>query len=472
MNAMTYRGRRQALRQSIDGGAILLPGNTDASRNYAANIYPFRQDSCFLYYAGVDHPGLALLIMPDGEEILFGPEPHPDDVIWSGPQPGLDDFARAAGIDRHASVDGLADVLSVLAGGGATVHHPPPYRAAGKLHLAAWLGTDPAAAAGGFSADLVAAVVAQREIKTEEEIAEIELAVGVSAMMYRIALHNARPGLREAQIGGAMRGVALAHDMQTSFPPIVTVRGEVLHNETYPNTLEEGQLLLVDSGVETARRYCSDITRTLPVGGVYSPKQREIYEVVLGAQRAAIETAGPGVANRDVHLAAARAVAEGLVGVGLMRGDPAEAVAAGAHALFFPHGIGHMLGLDVHDMENLGEAAVGYGPGEARSEQFGLNYLRLAKALRPGFVITIEPGVYFIPALIDRWSADRRHEDFIDYGAVAKYRGFGGIRIEDDLLVTEEGRRVLGPPIPKTVEDVELAMDWSGPAGDDAPQGA
>ncbi|MBC8424278.1 aminopeptidase P N-terminal domain-containing protein [bacterium] len=457
MNKMTFQQRRRVLRQAVDGGAILLLGNTDASRNYAANIYPFRQDSSFLYYTGADRPGLALLILPDGEEVLFGPAGHPDDVVWSGPRPGRGDFAAKAGIDRHAAADELADELAGLSGRGVVIRTLPPYRAAGRLHLAAALGLDPAAAAAGFCAELVAAVVAQREIKTGEEIAEIELAIGVSALMYRIALHNAKPGLREAQIAGAMQGVALAHDMHQSFPPIVTVHGEVLHNETYPNELREGQLLLVDSGVETARRYCSDITRTLPVGGVFSPKQREIYEVVLAAQQAAIEKTGPAATNRDVHLAAARAVAAGLVGVGLMTGDPDEAVAAGAHALFFPHGIGHMLGLDVHDMENLGDA-VGYVTGETRSDQFGLNYLRLAKGLRPGFVITIEPGVYFIPALMDRWAAEKRHAAFIDYQAVRRYRDFGGIRIEDDVLVTDEGRRVLGTPIPKTVEDIELSM--------------
>ncbi|MBU0743275.1 aminopeptidase P N-terminal domain-containing protein [bacterium] len=470
MNALTYQQRRRVLRQSVGGGAILLPGNTDASRNYAANVYPFRQDSSFLYYAGIDHPGLVLLILPDGEEILYGPPAQPDDVIWSGPRPGRGDFAVDAGIDRHEARDELAGELAGLAGRGVAIHYLPPYRASGRLQLAASLGAGPDAAADGFSAELVGAVVVQREIKTDEEIAEIELAIAVSAMMYRIALHNARPGLREAQIAGAMQGVALAHDMQPSFLPIVTVRGEVLHNETYRNKLREGQLLLVDSGVETALRYCSDITRTLPVGGVFSPRQREIYEVVLSAQQAAIETAGPAATNRDVHLAAARAVAAGLIAVGLMKGDAEEAVAAGAHALFFPHGIGHMLGLDVHDMENLGDA-VGYAPGEARSDQFGLNYLRLAKGLRPGFVITLEPGVYFIPALIDRWSADGRHADFIDHAAVRKYRDFGGIRIEDDVLVTEEGCRVLGPPIPKTVEDVELAMAWTGNVQHDGSQG-
>ncbi len=276
--------------------------------------------------------------------------------------------------------------------------------------------------------------------------------------MYQFALRNARPGLHEAQIAGAMQGVALSYDMPPSFQPIVSVRGEILHNESRANTLEPGQLLLLDSGVETSEGYCSDITRTLPVGGVFSPRQRDVYDVVLGAQAAAIEAVTPGATNRDVHLAAALAVAQGLKDLGLMRGDPAAATAAGAHALFFPHGIGHMLGLDVHDMEDLGDA-VGYDEGEARSPQFGLNFLRLAKALKPGFVITIEPGIYFNPALIARWQDAGLHGGFIDYAAVRRYAGFGGIRLEDDVLVTADGNRLRGAPIPKTADDVELVME-------------
>jgi Xaa-Pro aminopeptidase len=275
--------------------------------------------------------------------------------------------------------------------------------------------------------------------------------------MYQLPMRTVKPGLHEVQVVGALQGVALSYGMQTAFPPICSVRGEVLHNEHYENALEEGQLLLIDSGVESPHHYCSDITRTIPVGGVFTPKQREIYQVVLDAQEAATNAVAPGATNLAVHRAAARAVASGLKALGLMRGDPDEAVAAGAHALFFPHGIGHMIGLDVHDMEDLGDV-VGYAPGEKRSEQFGLNYLRLAKELKPGFAITIEPGIYFIPALIDRWRAAGTCAEFIAYDAVEKYRGFGGIRLEDDVLVTAEGRRILGPPIPKTPEDIELVM--------------
>lgn len=453
MDTATRILRREALRGLLPEGAILLPGNGQASRNYEDNTYPFRQDSHFLYFAGIARPDLALLLLPDGTGTLYGPAPHPDDVVWSGPQPSLGDLAAAAGLARHAPRDRLAADLAAC----GRVHYLPPYRASNRLLLADLLGVAPSAVAAGASRDLVRAVVALREIKSDAEIAEIETALGVSALMYQFALRNARPGLHEAQIAGAMQGVALSYDMPPSFQPIVSVRGEILHNESRANTLEPGQLLLLDSGVETSEGYCSDITRTIPVGGVFAPRQRDVYDVVLGAQAAAIEAVAPGVTNRDVHLAAALAVAGGLKDLGLMRGDPAAAVAAGAHALFFPHGIGHMLGLDVHDMEDLDDA-VGYDEGEARSPQFGLNFLRLAKALKPGFVITIEPGIYFNPALIARWQDAGLHEGFIDYAAVRRYAGFGGIRLEDDVLVTADGNRVLGAPIPKTADDVELVM--------------
>jgi Xaa-Pro aminopeptidase len=276
--------------------------------------------------------------------------------------------------------------------------------------------------------------------------------------MYEAALEAIRPGVTEAEVAGAMQGVALARDCQQSFPPICSIRGEVLHNDSYGNTLAAGQLLLVDSGVEIPPyHYASDITRTFPVSGAFDSRQRGVYQTVLDGQLAAIAHASPRLSNRDVHLITARTMAAGLVGLGLMRGDPEEAVAAGAHALFFPHGLGHMLGIDVHDMEDLGDV-VGYPEGERRSKQFGLSFLRLAKRLEPGFVVTVEPGIYFVPALIERWRTERRHEAFIDYGEVAKYVGFGGVRIEDDILITGDGCRVLGPGIPKTVADIEARM--------------
>ncbi len=457
MDTATWQARRKALREAVPDGLILLPGNEYAARNYSDNPYPWRQDSHFRYYAGVDHPGLWALLLPGGKEMLFGTPEHPDDVVWFGPHPTLDDHAAAAGFEHAEPVARLADVLAESRKQGVPVHYLPPYRAHNRARLAAVLDVPATAVDEGASADLVRAVVAQREVKTAAEIAEMEYALGCSALMYRSAFNVTRPGLTEARVAGMIQGVALMEDLQTSFPPIVTVHGEVLHNHGYGNTLEDGRLLLIDSGVESPGGYCSDITRTIPVGGVFSPKQREIYDVVLDAQRASIEAVAPGVPNLDVHLAAARATVEGLKAVGLMKGDVDEAVAAGAHALFFPHGIGHMIGMDVHDMEDLGDA-VGYAEGESRADQFGLGFLRLAKPLQPGFVITIEPGIYFIPALMDRWRAAGTNAAFIDFDKVEEYRDFGGIRLEDDVLVTADGSRVLGVPIPKTADDVEVMM--------------
>lgn len=457
MDASTFIERRRALRQAVPDGAILIMGNDEAPKNYLDNPYPFRQDSHFLYYVGVSRPGLAALLVPGGHDTLYGPADHPDDVVWHGPHPVLGDHAAASGFDRHASIEALAGVLEELIRTGVAVHYLPPYRDARRMRLAALLGRDPRDVDAGVSSALVRAVAAQRSVKTEAEIAEMEAALGVTAAMYRAAFGAVRPGRTEAEIAAVIQAEALRHDRQQAFSPIVSVRGEVLHNHSYGNTLADGDLLVIDSGAESARGYASDITRTLPVSGVFDPRQREIYDVVLASQIAAIDAAAPGITNRELHLIAARTVAEGLIDLGLMRGDAAEAVAAGAHALFFVHGLGHMLGLDAHDMEDLGDI-VGYPQGEARSDQFGLNFLRLVRPLEPGWVITVEPGIYFIPALFERWR-DRGHCDaFIDYDRVASYLGFGGIRIEDDVLITGDGHRVLGPGIPKNAADVERAM--------------
>lgn len=453
-DASIYSARRQALRDRVSGGAILLPGNHHAPRNYADNVYPFRQDSHFLYYAGPDQPGLALLLEPDGAAILYGPGEDPDDVVWFGPHPTTADHATAAGIAEARPIDQLRGRLRALRDAGVAVHYLPPYRGDRTMWLAEQLARDPREIATGVSAELVAAVAEQRSIKAAEEVAEIEEALTVTAEGYQMAMSVIRPGATEAEVAAALQTPALARGRQQAFPPIVSIRGEVLHNESYANTLAAGDLMVIDSGAESARGYASDITRTFPVGGVFSSEQRDVYEVVLAAQQAAIAAAAPGVTNRELHLVAARTIADGLCQLGLMRGDAEAAVAAGAHALLFPHGIGHMLGLDPHDMEDLGDV-VGYPAGEARSDQFGLNFLRLAKVLEPGFVITVEPGIYFIPALIDRWAGEGRHREFIDYDRVNALRDFGGIRIEEDVLITGDGARVLGPGIPKSVAKLE-----------------
>ena len=369
----------------------------------------------------------------------------------------LADHAREAGVESAINIDDLWDLVPQWKKDGLSLHYLPPYRGETSLLLANLLEKTPAEVAQGSSSSFAKAVAAQRSIKTEQEVAEIEEALSISAQMYSRVLELTRPGRTEAELMGEIWAVHLKKDRYWSFPPIVSIHGEILHNTGYENTLEEGRLLLVDSGTESAHYYASDITRTFPVSGKYTPRQRDIYNVVLNAQLAAIEAASPERTNKELHLLSAKTVAKGLKEVGLMRGDIDEAVAQGAHALFFPHGLGHMMGLDVHDMEDLGDV-VGYGPGESRSTQFGLAFLRLARQLEPGFVITVEPGVYFVPALIDSWKQKGHLEQFINYDEVEKYRDFGGIRIEDDLLITSDGCRVLGPGIPKSIDDVEAAM--------------
>jgi Xaa-Pro aminopeptidase len=305
------------------------------------------------------------------------------------------------------------------------------------------------------SEDLIRAVVELRSVKDKHEIGEIEKAVDICYEMHTTAMKMARPGVYEREIAGTIEGISIAQGNPVSFPVILTINGQTLHNHYHGNVLKEGRMLVVDAGAESSMHYAGDITRTTPVGGRFNAVQKSIYEIVLEANMATIEATRPGVTNRELHLMAARTIASGLKGLGLMKGDVDEAVRAGAHALFFPHGLGHMMGLDVHDMEGLGENFVGYDDKVTRSDQFGLAYLRLGRELQEGFVLTIEPGIYFIPALIDQWQAEKKNSEFLDFSEIAKFRDFGGIRIEDDVLVSANGYRVLGKPIPKTVQEIE-----------------
>jgi Xaa-Pro aminopeptidase len=456
--ATTYTDRRAALAARMRKGVILIQGAPSAPRNYPANTYPFRQSSHLLYYAGIDRPDLVLLLDSEsGEATLYGPPWTTDDMVWCGARPSLEELAAQVGITRVRLLADLGADVSAVTSSGRMLHYLPPYRASMTQQLASLLEFTPACVPDGVSPMLIEAIAEQRLVKTDEEITQIEAALEVTHAMFCTAMEAARPGLGEADIAGIIQGVALRHDRQQCFLPITTVRGEVLHNEFRPNTLGADDLLCIDAGAESPLYYASDITRTFPVRGTFDERQRGIYQVVLDAQQAAIAATRPGVRYRDVHLLSATVIAEGLTALGLMKGDPAEAVAAGAHAMFYPHGLGHALGVDVHDMEDLGDA-VGYGRDLQRSDQFGLNFLRFARALEPGYVMTAEPGIYFIGALIDLWQAEGRHADFIDYAAVAAYRGFGGIRIEDDVLVTAAGSRVLGPPIPRTPAEIEAQM--------------
>ncbi len=448
-----YQSRRARLREALPGAAILIPGHCEAPRNYAANTYEFRQHSTFLYLAGHALADLALLLLPDGEELLLGIPATLDDVVWTGPVPSLEELAAAAGIARVETLERLPGLLAGL----KDVLYPRPFRAEQVLTLAGWLGKTPDAVRSEASSPLMRVLAGLRLCKEPRELEQIELALDASADMYEAAIGAMAPGAREQDVVAAMTGAALFHGCAQSFIPIVSRRGEVLHNHAYGNTLAEGDLLLVDSGAETAEGYASDITRTFPVGGRFTDRQRAIYEIVLAGQRDAIAACAPGVGFADVHLTAARTMAAGLKELGLLRGDVAEAVAEGAHALFFPHGLGHLLGLDVHDMEDYGDLA-GYEPGTSRSKQFGLGFLRMNRTLRPGMVFTVEPGIYFIPELIRQWREQGHLARFIDYDRALTYLDFGGVRLEDDVLVTDDGCRVLGArPIPKTVAEVEAA---------------
>jgi len=424
--------------------------------NYKDNLYPFRQDSNFLYFFGMDRPGLVALIDIDhDQEVVFGNDLTLDDIVWTGPQPSLAQQAEPAGITDTRPSASLPAELVGARGAGRTIHFLPPYRPENVLKLSAWMGFALGAVRGHASVPLIMAVIAQRSVKSTEEVAQIEEAVDITAAMHLAAIRGARDGMTEAQLAGVLHGIAISSGGNLSFPIILTVNGQVLHNHYGNTVMKNGQIALCDSGAENGMHYAGDMTRTFPVGKRFSTLQREMYDIVLGAQEAAVAALKPGVLFRDVHALASEKLVEGLKLAGVMKGDPAEAVSAGAHTMVFQCGLGHMMGLDVHDMEDLGEEYVGYTEELKKSKEFGWKFLRLARALEPGFVVTIEPGLYFIPELIDRWGAEKKYADFINYDKLAALRHFGGIRIEEDLLITAEGSRLLGKPLAKTAAAVE-----------------
>jgi Xaa-Pro aminopeptidase len=460
--ASTYAARRAALlaalRERGARGLVLLPGHVDSPMNYLHNAYDFRQDSSFLYFCGLAQPELALVLdIDDDAATLFGDDIGIDHLVWTGPLPSVAERAALADIEATAANDRLAPLLAQARAAGRPVHFLKPYRGETRLALAAWLDIPDAQLDASASRELTLAVIALRSVKSTAEVAEIENALHVTRDMHLLAMRLARPGVVEQEIVGAMEGLALTHGRRLAYASIFTSRGEILHNHDHSVRLRGGELIVNDTGANSPLGYASDITRTIPAGGRFSTLQAELYDLVLEAQRAAIAAVAPGVPYRDVHELACRTMVRGMVDLGFMRGDPAEAVAAGAHAIFFQCGTGHMMGLDVHDMEGLGEADVGYGEGFERSPLFGHKSLRLARPLRPGFVVTIEPGVYINRWLTERWQAEGRHAGFIDYAMFDRHADFGGIRIEDDVLVTDDGRRELGPHIARTRADVEDA---------------
>jgi Xaa-Pro aminopeptidase len=455
----TYINRREQLKKIVKEGVILILGNVDVPMNYRSNTYHFRQDSSFLYFFGLDHPGLAGIIDLDSQkDTVFGNDVTLSDVIWMGPQPSMKEQAAEAGVDHTAPFADLAGFVRKVIESGRPLHFLPPYRAENKILLEKLTGIIPDEQGSKASVELIKAVVKLRSVKEPQEINELEKAMETAWLMHTTAMRMAKPGVYEREIAGVVEGIALSSGGMLSFPIILTINGETLHNHYHGNKLKTGDLMLTDTGTESPLHYASDHTRTVPVGGRFSQKQKEVYEIVLNAQIQAIQAMKPGIPFRDVHFLAASVIGNGLKDLGLMKGDISAAVEQGAHALFMPHGLGHMMGLDVHDMEDLGENYVGYDDEFKRSDIFGTAFLRFGRRLEKGFVMTVEPGIYFIPALADKWESEGKFKEFINYDKVKTYLGFGGIRIEDDVLITADGHQVMGRPIPKTVADIEQIM--------------
>jgi Xaa-Pro aminopeptidase len=441
----TYVNRRKRLCETIQKGILLFIGNDESPMNYEANAYPFRQDSTFIYFFGYHQiPGIAAIIdIDENREIIFGDEATIDTIVWTGPQPTLKEQAAGVGVQEVRPAAKLNGFLSEAIAKGRMIHFLPAYRPEHKLKLSEWLHIAPSAVEGKKSIEFIKAVVNLRNHKTAEEIAEIDRAVSISYRMHTAGMRAAKEGMREYEIMSIVNQTALNNGCTLSFPIICTTHGETLHNHNYSHLLRGGDMLLIDAGAEVSSGYCGDITSTMPVSGKFTDRQRTVFDIVMAAHRAAVQALRPGIAFRDIYYLASQIIVEGMKGMGLMKGDAREAVMAGAHAMFFQCGLGHMMGLDVHDMENLGEVWVGYD-GEPKSTQFGIKSLRLARPLEPGFVLTVEPGVYFIPTLIDMWSAEKRFAEFINYDQLIKWKDFGGIRHEEDFLITDEGSRLLG----------------------------
>ena len=473
----TYIKRRQRLKQLVGQGTIVLFGNNESPANYPANSYaPMRQDSAFLYFFGQHRDGLVGVIDIDNdEEWLFGDDIDVEDIVWMGFTPSVADLAAEVGVAKTAPMSELKNRILNLRSSdsglktsglgqkaGASVqniHFLPPYRYDTKIQIMDLLGIHPSKQKEAASLDLIKAVVKMRATKEPQEIEAIERACNVGYMMHTTAQLLIRPGVTERFVGGQVDGVARSLAQGVSFATIFSQHGEIMHGNPSSARLEEGRLVLCDAGCELDD-YCSDHTRTMPVTGKFTQRQKEIYQIVEECHDHVLQIARPGVKYMDVHFAVSRLMTERLKELGLMRGDTDEAVRAGAHAMFFPHGLGHMMGMDVHDMEGLGQIYVGFDD-ETRPnlEQFGTNCLRMGRRLEEGFVVTDEPGIYFIPALIDDWRKSGHCAEFLNFDLLETYKDFGGIRIEDDVLITKDGCRFLGTKrIPYHPKDVEAFM--------------
>ena len=449
--------RRQALSRLVGSGLVLLFGNNDSPANYPSNAYKFRQDSAFLYFFGQHRDGLVGVIDVDQHtETLVGNEIDIDDIVWFGSVKSVSAMAEECGVGATAPMSSLADMVQKALKAGRQVHFLPPYRYDTQIQIMDLTGIHPSKQREAASMPLIQAVIKLRSTKSAEEIAEIERACAIGYKMHVTAMKMCRPGVTEQAIGGAIDGVAYAEGCMPSFQSIVTMHGEIMHGNPSPRQLESGRLMLCDAGAETNENYCSDNTRTTPISGHYTQRQRDIYSIVSDCHDLVLDVARPGVKWWDVHFDVCRLMTNRLKELGLMKGDTEEALRAGAHALFLPHGLGHMMGMDVHDMEGLGQTNVGYDDEVRPSSQFGTASLRFARKLEPGFVVTDEPGIYFIPDLIDLWKREGHNAEFLNFEEIEKFKDFGGIRIEDDVLITENGCRFLGAQrITYHMEEVE-----------------
>ena len=455
----TYIQRRNKLKKSVGSGLILLPGNNESPMNYADNGYHFRQDSSFLYFFGLNHPFLAGVMDCDsGEEMIFGNDLTVEDFVWMGPQPTIAIQSLQVGVSKTGDIKSLTDLLRKAKADSRKIHFLPPYRPENMIKLYNWLGINPDESKTSASLQLIMGVVNQRNYKSTEEVLEIRKACDISVDMHTLSMRMAKPGVPEAKIAAAVHEVALAAGGQISFPIIATINGQTLHNHYHGNILKDGDLFLLDAGAETSMGYAGDLSSTVPVNGKFTSRQRDIYSICLASHNNAISMLKPGIPFKEVYFESSRIIVRGLKDLGLMKGSVDDAVENGAHALFFPCGLGHMMGLDVHDMEDLGEVYVGYD-GEPKSTQFGLKSLRLGRKLEPGFVLTIEPGIYFIPELIDQWKTKDHNSGFINYNKVEEYKTFGGLRNEENFLITENGYELLGKEKPKSIQDVEA--EWA-----------
>ena len=458
----TYVGRRAKLKELVKDGIIILFGNNESPCNYPSNgYYPFRQDSTFLYYFGLNRDGLVGVIDIDNDiETLVGNDIDIEDIVWYGSVNSVHDMAESVGVKNTVPMKSLKTICNDAIRQKRRIHFLPPYRHDIKIQIFSLLGIHPVQQKEAASMDLINAVIKMRSVKEQQEIEELERAAVIGYKMHTTAMRLTKPGVTEKYIGGQVDGVALSHGAMTSFPTIFSQHGEIMHGNPSMAELESGRLVLCDSGAETINNYCSDNTRTYPVNGKFTQRQLEIYSIVEACHDYVLDVAKPGVKYMDVHFAVCQLMTDRLKELGLMKGDTEEAVAAGAHAMFLPHGLGHMMGMDVHDMENLDQINVGFDEEtRPRLDQFGTNCLRMGRRLEEGFVVTDEPGIYFIPALIDDWKASGHCAEFLNFDMLETYKDFGGIRIEDDVLITKDGCRFIDKDrIPYHPQEVEEFM--------------